>query len=139
MAIRRTQIPQSQGLVHGAREERVLDRADAQRHYLLSVAWEVSYVFVVVQTEVSDGIVDLGTTVYRGVLGVGEVYQVNPIFLGVNRAHLRTLLAVVDDDLVILRARDECVTIRREVDAVYPIRVLAEYLGHLEAPHHVVD
>lgn len=100
---------------------------------------KVTYILVVVQAEIADRVVDLGAAVYRGVLRVSEVYQVDAVLLRVDRPHLRALLAVVYDDLVILRAGDQGVTVRREVDAVYPIGVLAEYLGHLEAPHHMVD
>jgi len=91
------------------------------------------------QTEIADRVVDLGAAVYRGVLRVGEMYQVDAVLLGVDCPHLRTLLAVVYDNLVVLRTGDQGVAVRREIDAVYPIRVLAEYLGHLEAPHHMVD
>lgn len=91
------------------------------------------------QTEIADRVVDLRAAVNRRVLRVREVYQIDAVLLRVHRPHLGPLLAIVYHDLIVLRARDQGVAVRREVDAVYPIRVLAEDLRHLEAPHHVVD
>lgn len=103
------------------------------------MAWEVSYVLVVVKAQVTDRVVDFGAAVYRGVLRVGEVDQIYTVLLGIDGTHLGALLAVVYDYLVVLRAGNQCVPVRREIDAIYSIGILAEYLGHLEAPHHVVN
>ena len=100
---------------------------------------KVANVLVVVEAEVADRVVDLGAAVYGRVLGVGEVYEVDAILFGVDGAHLRALLAVVDNDLIVLRAGDERVAGRGEVDAIDAVRVLAEDFCHLEAPHDVVD
>lgn len=44
VAVGRAQVPEAEGLVQRAREERVLDGADAEGHDLLRVAREVAYV-----------------------------------------------------------------------------------------------
>lgn len=90
------------------------------------------------QAQVADRVVDLGAAVDGRVLGVGEVYEVDAVLLRVDGALLGALLAVVDDDLVVLGAGYEGVAAGREVDAVDAVRVLAEDLGHLEAADDLV-
>lgn len=52
--------------------------------------------------------------------------------------HSLALLAVVQHDGVVVAAGDERLAVGTEVEAVDLVRVLAEDLGHAEAPQHVV-
>ena len=52
---------------------------------------------------------------------------------------MSALFTVIDDNLIVLRARDEGVAVRREVDAVDAIGILAEHLGDFEAAHDLVN
>lgn len=71
-------------------------------------------------------------------LSVREVYEVDAVFLAVDSLGQLALLAVVNDDLIILTARYDVIAGRREVKTVDFIGVLAEHLGHLEAAYDVV-
>lgn len=52
--------------------------------------------------------------------------------------HSLALLAVIEHDGVVVAARDDCLAVRAEVEAVNLVRVLAEHLGDAEAPQHAV-
>lgn len=71
-------------------------------------------------------------------LVVRKVYEVDAVFFAVYRLGKFALLAVVDDDLIVLAARYDVVAGGRKIETVYLVRVLPEHFGHLEAAHHVV-
>lgn len=85
-----------------------------------------------------DGVVHFGRAVDGRGLGVREVYEIHAVLLAVDGLRQLALLAVVDDDLVVLAARYDVVAGGREVEAVDLVRVLAEHFRHFEATHHVV-
>lgn len=69
---------------------------------------------------------------------MGEMYQIDAVLFAVDGPHLGALLAVVYHDLIVFAAGDQGFAVRREVDAVYLVGVLAKHLRDLEAPHHLV-
>lgn len=64
--------------------------------------------------------------------------EVHAIFLTVQGSLWFALLAVIEHDGVVVAARDDCLAVRAEVEAVNLVRVLAEHLGDAEAPQHAV-
>lgn len=138
LTIRRPQVPQPQRSVHRPRQEGVFNRGQAQRHHFLSVPWEVPNVLVIVQRQVSDGVVDFSRTVDRSVLSVGEVYQIHSVLLAVHGPDLGAFFAVVNHYLVVLAAGYERLAARGEIYAVDFVGVLAEHLRDPEAPDHLV-
>lgn len=67
-----------------------------------------------------------------------KVNQVHAVFLAVDCAGLRALLAIVNDNLVVLAARNQRFPAGGEVDAVDLVGVLAEHLGHAEAAYDLI-
>ena len=94
---------------------------------------EVADEFVIVEREISDVIVDLGGRVDGGVLGVREADQGHAVLLRVDEAFLHALLAIENDDLVILGAGDEIQPIRGIVDRFKFGIILLEGFGNAEA------
>lgn len=90
------------------------------------------------QRQVADGVVNFCRAVDGSVLGVCEENQFNPIFFAVDCPHLSPLLAVVNDDLIVLAWGDDAEAIRTVVDAVDFVRVLPEYLGDFKTFNNVV-
>lgn len=64
--------------------------------------------------------------------------QINSILLTVQCPLWLALLAVVEDDRVVVAAGDEGLAVGGEVEAVDLVVVLPEHLGHSEAAQHVV-
>ena len=122
LAVVGPEVPQPDGLVHGAGEEGVVRGGHAQRHHALVVAAEVAGegkeslisglarqstklpktlpdVGVCFHVEVADDVILLGGGVDHVGLSLREVHQVHPVLLGVEGSLLGALLAVVDNDL----------------------------------------
>lgn len=102
------------------------------------MAGEISEVFVVVEAQIANGVVDFGGTVDGRVVSVREVYQVDAVLLGIDRSRLGAFFAVVDNDLIVFRTGNEMFAVGREVDGVDFVGILAEDFGHLEAPNDAV-
>lgn len=90
------------------------------------------------QREVSDCIIYLVGAVHDCVGCVCVSDEVHSILLTVQRSLRFALLAVVQHDGVVVAAGDDGLAVGAEVEAVDLVRVLAEHLGHAEAPQDVV-
>lgn len=139
LTIGRPQIPQPQRFVQRSRQKSILHRRNVQRNDLLRVARKVPQIFVVVQTQVPDRVVDLRRTVDGRIVGVCKVDQIHPVLLRVDRPDLGALLAIVQHDLVVLAATYQHLPVGREVDRVDLVRVFPEHFGHFEAANDRVD
>lgn len=69
---------------------------------------------------------------------VRETYQAHAVLQAVDGLGQTAVPAVVDDDLVALRARDNVIAGGREVKAVDLVRVVVEHFGRFEATQSAV-
>lgn len=99
---------------------------------------EIPNVFVVMQGEVSDCIIYFVGAVHDSVGSMCVPDEIHSILLTVQRSLWFALLAVVENDGVVVAAGDDGLAVGAEVEAVDLVRVLTEDLGHAEAPQHVV-
>ena len=67
------------------------------------------------------------------------MYEIHPVLLTVQRPFAGPLLAVVDDDLVVLAGRDEVGPVRGKVNVADLVIVLLVDLGHLHRADDIID
>lgn len=133
------QVPHPHGPVQGAGDESSVLGRHVEPDHLLAVALEVPNVLVVVEAQVPQRVVHLGRRVDgRGLGPRGKLDEVHAVLLGKDDVLLLASVAVVDDNLVVVAARDEALGVGRKVNVVDVVLKLAEDLGLAQAPDRVV-
>jgi len=133
------QIPQTESLVRRTAEERIVDRRHAETRDLLRMAGEVADVFVVVEGEISDGIVQLGAGVDGSVIRVSPPDEIDAIFPAIENSPRHSAHAVVNGDGVIVGGANDGLSVGEEAERVDSTFVRAEHFGDPQTAHRVVS
>ena len=106
LEVGRLQVPQTHGVVLGARDEGVVCRAELDRGDGVGVAAEVAGEGVVVGGEEADGVVDLCAGVYDVLGMVGEAGQMDAVLLALELLGVLAQGGVVDVQRLVVAGHD---------------------------------
>lgn len=115
LTVRWAKIPKTKRFVHWSGNKRIVDRWDVEWCYFLRMSWKVAQILVVVQAQVADGVVNFRRAVdCCGTVAVSKVDQIDSILFWVNCSCLSSLLAVIQNNLIVIRT-----TVNRKMKIYY--------------------